>query len=177
MSSSKHIHEEGVRALHQAAVGAGIAGRRSALLLGIDATVTARFPVENPPSAQILSDLFQLADLTLPDGSVPIIAWLRNALALVGSHASAGVFEEALRSLGQAVPARETASGRGKPPRRARFKEGGRVQATNTGSGSIAQGATNAISAGAGGVAAGRIKNSIVITGSGNTVRRSPRKR
>jgi hypothetical protein len=181
MSSSRYIHEQGVRALHHAAVSAGIAGRRSALLLGIDASVTARLPVENPPSAQILSDLFQLAELTLPDGSLPILGWLRNALALVGLHASAMVFEEALRELGQAVPAREPEPGAAERTKRARAKSVGvRVQATNTGSGSIAQAVGpggNAISAGASGVAAGRIKNSTVITGRGNSVRRSPRKR
>src|SRR5262249_36199371 len=102
-------------------------------------------------------------------------------LALVGAHASASVFEEALRALGQTVPARVSGSASTERAGRARgTKEGLRVQAKNTGSGSIAQaigGSAKAISAGAGGVAAGQIKNSTVISGSGNTVRRSPRKR
>src|SRR3954468_8492219 len=112
MPSAKHLDEERLRALHAAAVQAGLTAHRDELLLGIDPAFTSGLPVAVSPSAQLLSDLFHLADVTLRDDSIPLFAWLRNALGLVGAHPLGRTFEDALRHLRQPVPERSAT-----PPR------------------------------------------------------------
>jgi WD40 repeat protein/nucleoside phosphorylase len=116
MASAKHLNEERLRALHAAAVRAGLTAHRAELLLGIDPDFTSGFPVAVSPSAQLLSDLFHLADATLRDNSIPLIPWLRNALGLVGSHELSSVFENTLQHLGQPVPERSATRARAPSP-------------------------------------------------------------
>jgi nucleoside phosphorylase len=106
MASAKHLNEERLRALYAAAVRAGLTEHRAELLLGIDPGFTSGLPVAVSPSAQLLSDLFHLADATLRDNSIPLIPWLRNALGLVGALELSSVFEDALQHLGQSIPER-----------------------------------------------------------------------
>src|SRR4051812_28127223 len=101
MPSAKHLDEARLRALHDAAVRAELTAQRDELLLGIDPGFTSSLPIAASPSAQILSDLFHLADATLRDGSIPLVAWLRNALGLAGANEIAIVFEDTLRHLGE----------------------------------------------------------------------------
>lgn len=82
MPSAKHLDEDRIRALHAAAVRAGLTAHRAELLLGIDPSFTSTLAVSVSPSAQLLSDLFHLADVTLRDNSIPLVPWLENALGL-----------------------------------------------------------------------------------------------
>jgi len=67
-------------------------------------------------SAQLFTDLHELS-ITLRDGSVPIVAWLKNAVSLAGGRPEVVAFEEALAHLGHAVPVRATAPVRETAPR------------------------------------------------------------
>src|SRR4051812_21571935 len=106
--ATKLLDEARIRALHQAALDAGLAGQRADLLRGLDAAFVESLPVSSSRSAQLFTDLHELS-VALRDGSVPIVAWLKNALSLAGGRAEVVVFEEALAHLGHAVPARVAA--------------------------------------------------------------------
>lgn len=83
--------------VHDAAVRAGLAQSRGALLGGIDTALGAAFPGSNSPAGQLLTDLDELNKLgRVADGSVPLATWLRNALALAGPRREAAVFRDAL---------------------------------------------------------------------------------
>src|SRR4051812_40786100 len=104
----KLLDETRIRALHRAALDAGLASLRADLLRGLDVAFVAGLPVSSSLSAQLFTDLHELC-AALRDGSVPVVTWLKNAVSLVGARAEVVVFEEALAHLGHAVPARSTA--------------------------------------------------------------------
>jgi WD40 repeat protein/nucleoside phosphorylase/type II secretory pathway predicted ATPase ExeA len=114
--ATKLLDETRIRALHQAALDAGLAAARTDLLRGLDASFVASLPVSSSLSAQLFTDLHELS-ITLRDGSVPIVSWLKNALSFAGARAEIAVFEQALAHLGHAVPARVTAPVRDETPR------------------------------------------------------------
>src|SRR5262245_59294115 len=79
--------------VHEAAIKAGLADCRSALLAGIRADFIASLPCALTPAAQLLSDLHALADAeTLADGSVPLAIWWLNARILAGQRPEADYF-------------------------------------------------------------------------------------
>ena len=114
--ATKLLDETRIRALHQAALDAGLASLRADLLRGLDASFVAGLPVSSSLSAQLFTDLHELS-ITLRDGSVPIVAWLKNAVSLAGTKAEVVVFEEILAHLGHGVPARGAALAREEAPR------------------------------------------------------------
>jgi WD40 repeat protein/nucleoside phosphorylase len=114
--ATKLLDETRLRALHQAALDAGLAGARADLLRGLDASFIASLPVSSSPSAQLLTDLYELV-VALRDGSVPVVTWLKNALQFAAGRAEIAIFEEVLTHLGHAIPARGAASTRVTTPR------------------------------------------------------------
>ena len=81
--------------VHAAAVSAGLISSRDALLAGIPSDLTGSSSPAS--SAQLFEDLYYLNLLgRLPDGSVPLLTWLANALALAGPSAEADVFQQVL---------------------------------------------------------------------------------
>jgi WD40 repeat protein/nucleoside phosphorylase len=116
--ATKLLDETRLRALHRAALDAGLAGARADLLRGLDASFVASLPVSSSPSAQLLTDLYELV-VALRDGSVPVVTWLKNALHFAAGRAEIAIFEEALAHLGHAIPARGAASTRVMTPRSA----------------------------------------------------------
>jgi effector-associated domain 5 (EAD5)-containing protein len=81
--------------LHAAIESAGLTKQRSALLAGLDRF--ASLLAENAtPSAQIFTDLSELNRTeVLADGTVPLLRWLQNAVALAGVRREKAVFERA----------------------------------------------------------------------------------
>ena len=114
--ATKLLDEPRIGALHQAAIDAGLAGSRADLLRGLDASFVASLPVSSSLSAQLFTDLHELS-VTLRDGSVPVVAWLKNALRIAGGRAEVVIFEEALTHLGHSVPARVAGAAREDAPR------------------------------------------------------------
>ena len=117
--ATKLLDENRIRALHQAALDAGLAGLRADLLRGLDAAFVAGLAVSSSLSAQLFTDLHELC-VALRDGSVPVVTWLKNAVSLAGARVEVVVFEEALAHLGHPVepsPARSAAQ-RHKPATR-----------------------------------------------------------
>ncbi len=90
------VHDELI-GLHAAVVSARLAGSRSALLTGIDRAFVAGLDLANDPSDQVLQDLDALNAVDrLGDGSIPLMLWLKNAIARSRPMAEAGIFEAAL---------------------------------------------------------------------------------
>jgi hypothetical protein len=82
--------------VHQAAIEAGLAHSRDALLTGIHSGFVMSIPVAPTPSGQLLSDLHTLNDVDrLADGSVPLALWLANAASLAGPRSQSEVFRRA----------------------------------------------------------------------------------
>lgn len=90
------VHAQILR-LHGAAIQAGLASSRSALLSGLAPSLTASLAHAPTPSAQLMNDLSTLNEIgDLGDGSVPLETWLGNALALAGPRVQAAVFRDVL---------------------------------------------------------------------------------
>src|SRR5512132_3683407 len=97
MASKKHLSDEQIRQVHDAAVRAGLSPSRSALLAGIDARFVLGLPNAPSPSAQLLNDLMEMNQVTaLIDGTTPLFDWLSNASLLAGPRHEADVFRVAL---------------------------------------------------------------------------------
>lgn len=80
------------------------------LLGGIDVKFVRALPTTNSPTAQLLSDLYQLKDAgRLADGSVPVETWLLNAARLAGARIEARAFRQALEALRARSPVAFTA--------------------------------------------------------------------
>src|SRR5262249_22686299 len=100
-----------------AAVALGL--ERGALLAGVDRGIVAGLPNMTSKTAQILSDLHELARIgALPDGARPLRAWLEARSALVASRAEQEVCHEPLHALtaelwAEPAPLGSTASGAG----------------------------------------------------------------
>lgn len=71
---------------------------RSALLGNLQPEVVAQLPVVDTPNGQILSDLYYLNQMgRLPDGTVPILRWLRTARLLLHSKPQMLVIDKLLK--------------------------------------------------------------------------------
>ncbi|MEZ4301135.1 MAG: hypothetical protein R3B70_39730, partial [Polyangiaceae bacterium] len=83
--------------IQKAAVEVGLSKHRAALLVGVPAPIVASLPYEFSPGAQLLADLGALNSISiLTDGTMPLAAWLTNAVVLVGARRDAAVLQEAL---------------------------------------------------------------------------------
>jgi hypothetical protein len=89
--------------LHAAAVEAGLARSRDALVAGIAVAFVSGVPLGQNASEQILIDLNACNDAgELSDGSFPLEIWLKNATMLAGGRVAAEVFRRALQKLAAA---------------------------------------------------------------------------
>jgi hypothetical protein len=89
-------HEQ-LHQLHNAAIEAGLADRRSALLAKVDETVVNALPNRDVPSDQLLSDLEHLDQAgALSTGEIPLQVWLRNAAKAAGKRTQAEIFKSFL---------------------------------------------------------------------------------
>ena len=85
-----------IRELYEAAIAAGLARCREALMAGIDGRFVAGIGTASSPAAQLLVDLHALNDAgALEDGKVPLGIWLANAAQLAGPRIQAAVFARA----------------------------------------------------------------------------------
>src|SRR5690242_12717641 len=91
---SEHLLTQGaIHNLHELAMSAGLVHRRPALFVSIDEGFVSSIPTDSTPAGQLLLDLNALSrGGTLPNGSVPLAIWLRNAIHLAASHPEAAVF-------------------------------------------------------------------------------------
>lgn len=93
--------------LHAAVISAQLAPSRAALLAGIDKSFAAQLPFASTPVAQILSDIDTMnAAGVLADGSVPLVTWLKNAIACASVTIEANVFRSALEKCSSSTPQR-----------------------------------------------------------------------
>jgi hypothetical protein len=89
------VHSEILR-IHAAAVTAGLASNRDALLAGVPHALRTSIPTATSPSAQLLTDLDSLNRVDPVLGEVaPLHTWLLNATALTQERAEVCVFREA----------------------------------------------------------------------------------
>lgn len=122
MATKKHLSEEQIRQVHDAAVRAGLAPSRGVLLSGVDPRFVLSLPTAPSPSAQLLIDLTEMNRIpALADGTTPLFDWLNTAGALASSRHEADAFRAALASA-QALPGASPAhpafeSALGPPPR------------------------------------------------------------
>lgn len=93
--------------VHQAAVNAGLAGSRDALLAGIDRSIVASLPGAGNLAAQLRTDLDELNRTVLVDGARPLRTWLLNAHRFSSPRVQSRVFQHAL----DALDARSAAAG------------------------------------------------------------------
>jgi hypothetical protein len=93
------LPQKKVLELHAAAMSAGLT--RAGLLVGIHPGFVASLRIGSSPSEQLLLDLAAINGVErLTDGSVPLRAWLGNAVSLLAGRPESQVFAEALRLVG-----------------------------------------------------------------------------
>lgn len=94
-----------IQGIYDAAIATGLASQQEALLAGLPAAYTATLPHSGPPAARLLQTLHALnAVPALADGTVPLVVWLRAAVALSGARIEARIFENALAELQRPAP-------------------------------------------------------------------------
>src|SRR5216683_1764787 len=107
MTSKKHLPDEQIQRIYDAAVRAGLSSSRSALLSGIDPGFVLGVPTAPSPGAQLLNDLAELnRTAALTDGTTPLFDWLSTAISLAGPRYEADVFRAALASMKSSPGAR-----------------------------------------------------------------------
>jgi hypothetical protein len=95
------LTEKIILEVYKAAVAMHLADSRAVLLTGIRSDFVATLPSATNPAAQTLSDLRMLNEIeSLDDGTVPLLTWLLNALALAGPREEAWILEFALKQVG-----------------------------------------------------------------------------
>ena len=105
-------HEE-ILKLRAAVISARLSGGRGGLVAGIPAEFVASLPDAKAAGEQVLTDLDALNTAgALANGSVPLVIWLSNAIALSGGRQEARVFEEALERC-RGVQSESTVQGSG----------------------------------------------------------------
>ena len=102
--------------IHAAAISAGMAGSQIALLSGLDSGFVAGLPHDGSPGERLLATLHVLNAARLANGSVPLRAWLANAIAIAGGKVEQRVFELAIAALRQAAPGSPATAGAAPPP-------------------------------------------------------------
>lgn len=91
------LSHDDILKLHAAVVSAQLAASREVLLVGIDPGIVVGLPTAANRSDQILHDLGALNEAReLADGTIPLAAWLRNAIARAGGKTEGAVFSRAL---------------------------------------------------------------------------------
>jgi hypothetical protein len=91
------LRHQRILAIHQAALRAGLMGRRAALLVGIHRGIVHGITRASTSGDQLLVDLSELNDARLlEDGTAPLGQWLENALHLGEARREASTFQEAL---------------------------------------------------------------------------------
>lgn len=111
-TSEDRLDHEGILDLRRAVISARLGESRSALLAHVSAELVASLPVAAAPGEQVLMDIDALNRVgALTDGSVPLAAWLRNAIQLCGGRQEEKIFSDALERVrgGAASPARSEA--------------------------------------------------------------------
>jgi len=97
MGNTSILRHDQILELHATVIAVGLAQHRNALLAGIDAAFMAGLSADGTLSTLILTDLAAMnAAGTLSDGSVPLLCWLQNAVALTGARPEAEIFGRAL---------------------------------------------------------------------------------
>lgn len=92
------LDADDLRALHGAAISAGLAHSRAALMVGVDRKLAAGIPLLANDRDQVIVDLDELNRAgTLLDGTVPLSTWLANAALLAGNREESVLFERKLR--------------------------------------------------------------------------------
>lgn len=89
---------EQLREVYEAAMSAGLADAREALLMRVDRSVVARVPRASSPAAQISEDLRSLNNAGV------IAEWLEAALLLTGLRRERYVFKRALEAVKGRAP-------------------------------------------------------------------------
>ncbi len=101
------LSQDEILGLHAASVSGGLLDKRAALLAGIAPSFAGTLEHAQSPGEQILLDLYAMSRAgELTDGSLPLAAWLENALVLLGDRREALVFRAALARAGDAEPDR-----------------------------------------------------------------------
>lgn len=117
VAGKSQLDQDLLHRVHEAALSADLAGKRGALLGGIDPSLVASLPYGSGPASQLLMDLHELNRIVLlADGTRPLEIWLRNATSLAGSRPEAAVFEEALAALGASPSVSPGAPAKAAPP-------------------------------------------------------------
>jgi hypothetical protein len=104
-----HLAQRDVDRVRAAAEAAGLGSPELRRLLfdGIPPTFVAKLPVFPEPRFQLMSDLSRMNRAgPLPEGTVPLEKWLRNAVVLVSGEAAEATLNEVLRRMGP-PPGRE----------------------------------------------------------------------
>lgn len=100
------LHPNRMLSVHAAIIDAHLSESRIALLSGVPVEFVASIPLASTPAEQVLCDLNAMnMACVLSDGSVPLLTWLANAIALAGGRRETATFQEAL---GQCDEARST---------------------------------------------------------------------
>ena len=99
-SPRRHLAEDRVRDIYNAAIQLGLAAEQDALLSGLPREFAATLPAGGNPGARLWTTL-QVLNTTekLRDGSVPLVAWLAAAHLLRAAHVESRLFEESLAHL------------------------------------------------------------------------------
>jgi tetratricopeptide (TPR) repeat protein len=97
MRDDARLEHSDLLKLRQAAISARIATSRTALLAGLPEEFIASLPLAAAPGEQILADLDAISAIrALLDGSVPLVVWLKNAIALCGMRPESAIFKQVL---------------------------------------------------------------------------------
>lgn len=106
MSAELQLDPDLLERIREAAISAGLAYERGALLAGLSPSLVASLPYAPTPGEQLRSDLSAMNRAPrLRDGERPLVIWLKNAAALAAHRAGAAVLHEALAALGASPPA------------------------------------------------------------------------
>lgn len=117
MGKTRILDHDQVLQLQAAVTTAGIVKQRLALLSGIDAVFVANLSDDGPPNALILMDLDAMnAAGVLGDGSVPLLRWLQNAVALAGPLQEATILRQVLAQVQERTREAKTPMVSPKPP-------------------------------------------------------------
>jgi hypothetical protein len=93
----KHLTDEELRKVYDAAIEAGQADSRRALLAGLGPAYIGGLQTDARPNNQLKQDLDAInGDMSLDDGTVPFELWLSSAAQLARPRRQAAVFLDAL---------------------------------------------------------------------------------
>jgi hypothetical protein len=80
--AGRALEDHQLRAIHALAIKEGLAKRRDNLLVGLPPEIQQGLPeAGRTPADKIYSDIHELARIELVSGDLPLVTWLRNAIA------------------------------------------------------------------------------------------------